>query len=124
MHFFIELASVYVIYLFGTSLLIWRYGTRDRGPSIVVAGVAPMLFMAAIAKMFVLALFRRSPTIHPCPDGLKDAELMVERKRQQMFGGEPLEPHFASDWARLYEKTLEEDAERVQAFARRVLSLA
>lgn len=124
MHFLIEVVAVYAIYVFGTSLLIWRYGTKDRGPSIVVAAVAPMLFLAAFGKLFALALFRRSPAIHPCPVGLKDAELLVERKRQQMFGGEPLEPHFASDWARLYEKTFEEEAERVQAFARRVLSLA
>jgi hypothetical protein len=124
MRFTIELFTTYGVYLFGTSLLIWRYGSKDRGPAIIVAAVVPFLFVATFLKLTVLAMLRRSPAMGPCPEGLSDAEIVVERNRQRMFGGEPLKPTFASDWARLYEKTVEAEAERVQAFARRVLSLA
>jgi hypothetical protein len=120
----IELLAMYGVYLFGTSLLIWRYGRNDRGPSIVVAAVAPVLLIAALAKMLALTLVGRLPRIEPCPQGLSDAEVLVERRRLEMFGGKAVEPHFASDWARLYEKAVEEEAERVQLFAKRVLSPA
>jgi len=124
MHLAIEIATVYAIYLFGTSLLIWRFGSRDRGPSIVVAAVVPALYVAAFAELAWLASLGRSPAIGPCPEGLSDAELAVERQRQKMFGGRALEPHFASDWQRLYAKTVENEAARVQSFARRVLTVS
>ncbi len=124
MRLLIEILTIYVVYLFGTALLIWRYGKKDRAPSIVVAGVAPILFVASFVELIFLAVIGKSRQISPCPDGLSDAELLVERQRQQMFGGSPIEPHFASDWSRLYAKTVEIEAERVQAFARRVFTLA
>lgn len=120
----IEVLTFYIVYLLGTSLLIWRYGSRDRGPSIVVSAVAPILLVAVFVELLVLALAHRIPSISPCPVGLSDAESVVEQQRRKMFGGNAVEPHFASDWARLYAQTLELDAERVQSFARRVLSIA
>lgn len=116
----IEIFAVYFIYAFGTSLLVWRYSVRDRGPIIVVTWVIPLMVIASLFELIFLTIFRRSPCIRPCPEGLDETELIVERHRQQMFGGEPVEPHFASDWARLYTLTLEQEAERVQRFARRV----
>lgn len=126
MRFAIELLTIYAIYVFGTSLLVWRFGGKGggRGPSIVVAAVVPALFVVGLFELALLTLLRRRPQVDPCPYGLGEAELIIEKKRQQMFGGEPLKPHFASDWARLYAKTVELEAERVQAFARRVLSVA
>jgi len=118
----IEVFTIYIVYLFGTSLLIWRYGSKDRAPSIVVAAVSPLLFVFSAIQLILLKIIGRSPEISPCPAGLSDAELVIERKRQEMFGGEPIEHHFASDWAKLYAKTVEQDAEKVQAFARRVLA--
>jgi hypothetical protein len=122
----IEVVTIYAVYVFGTSLLVWRFGTRGngRGPSIVVAAVAPALFVVGLLELMFLVAMGRRPRIDPCPDGLDEAELIVEAKRQEMFGGEPIKPHFASDWAKLYSKTVEHEAERVQAFARRVLSVA
>lgn len=126
MRFAIEILTIYAVYVFGTAMLVWRFSKRGtgRGPSIVVAAAAPALLVFVLFEIAFLTVVGRRPHIEPCPDGLGEAELIVERKRLQMFGGESIKPHFASDWARLYEKTVEQDAERVQAFARRVLSLA
>lgn len=124
MRLLIEVSTIYAIYLFGTSLLIWRYGGKDRAPNIVVAWVVPVIVVASFIEFIFHALFRKALSIRPCPIGLDEAELIVERHRQQMFGGKPIEPHFASDWARLYASAVEQETEKVQKFARKVLSFA
>ncbi|MGI4829441.1 MAG: hypothetical protein ACRYFU_14785 [Janthinobacterium lividum] len=119
----IEVLAIYGIYVFGTALLIWRFSTKDRGPSIVVSMLVPFLFVVSFIEMIVSVLLRRNQAIGPCPVGLDEAELLVERQRQKMFGGDSEIPHLASDWAKLYQMTVESEAERVQAFARRMLTV-
>ena|ERR1700679_4020066 len=120
----IEILTVYAIYVFATSLLIWRYGKRDRGPVIVVTAVLPLMVIVCFFEVLIRALMQRAPTIDPCPDGLAEAERIVERHRREMFGGPPVPPHIAHDWQMLYAETLERDAARVQKFAGRVLRTA
>jgi hypothetical protein len=124
MRLVIEILAVYFVYVFGTSLLIWRYGTKDRGPSALVAAVLPFIVVVSFFQFLFMALFRHAPLVTPCPDGLAEAELIVENHRQRMFGGRPVEPHFASDWANLYAMTVEQESVRVQKFARKVLDAA
>lgn len=121
----IELAIFYGIYIGGMSLLVWRYATRDRGSSIVVVAVMPILAVLAVfVSIFLVALKRTDRVIDPCPHGLEEAEEIVEKQRQTMFGGDPQKPHFAKDWAALYAATLEQEAERVHKFADKVLAFA
>ncbi len=127
MRLVIEILTIYGIYFFGTSLLIWRYGRKERGVSIIVAGVMPTLVVVSVVvslfEIFRVTVLRQSPRIRPYPDGLEEAELIVEKRRQQMFGGVALKPHFASDWKNFYQATIEREAERVQKFAHRMLTL-
>jgi len=121
----VEILAMYGVYVFGASVLIWRYTTtNDRGPAIVVAWLMPALIFAAVLQGTSRLLFGKSPKIRQCPVGLAEAEIVVEKRRQKMFGGERLATNFASDWARLYGVTLEEEAKKVQKFARWVLSPA
>lgn len=121
MRLLIEVFALYFVYVFGTALLIWRYGTKDRGPSVIVVSVIPLIAIISFFHFLVIAIFRRAPLLSPCPDGLAEAELIIEKHRQHMFGGST-EPHFASDWANLYATTVEQEAVRVQKFARKVLA--
>ncbi|MHB1937858.1 MAG: hypothetical protein ACYCOR_14895 [Acidobacteriaceae bacterium] len=121
----IELATIYGIYIGGMSLLIWRYVAKNRGSNIVVAAAMPLLAVLAIfLSILLVALKRTEPRVGPCPYGLMEAEEIVEKKRQNMFGGDPQKPHFARDWAALYAATLEQEAERVHRFADKVLTVA
>lgn len=117
----IEILAVYAIYIFGTSALVWRYGTKDRGPLIVVTAVIPILTVVCLFEVGIRAMFGKSYQMPPCPDGLADAERIIEKHRLEMFGGTPAKLHVARDWELLYAKTLEHEAERVKAFASRVL---
>jgi hypothetical protein len=121
MRLMIEILTIYAIYIFGTSLLIWRYGTKDRGPLIVVAAVIPILTIVSFFEVCIRALFLRSPQMSPCPDGLAEAERIIERHRHEMFGGSPIPPHIAHEWEMFYAKTLEREAARVQRFATQIL---
>jgi hypothetical protein len=121
MRLMIEILTIYAIYIFGTSLLIWRYGTKDRGPLIVVAAVIPVLTVVSFFEVCIRALFLRTSQMPPCPDGLAEAERIVEKHRQEMFGGPPIPPHIAYEWEMLYAKTLEREAARVQKFAAQIL---
>jgi hypothetical protein len=120
----IEILTIYAIYIFGTSLLIWRYGKKDRAPLIVVAASIPILTVLSFFELGFRVLFMRSPQMEPCPDGLAETERIVEKRRLAMFGGAPIEPHIAHEWQMLYAKTLELEASRVQQFAVRVLRTA
>jgi len=124
MRLIIEILTVYAIYIFGTSLLIWRYGNKDRAPIIVLTAVLPFMVVIVFFEVFVRALFQRAPQMNPCPDGLAEAERIVEKHRHEMFGGAPVPPHIAHEWQMLYAKTLEREAARVQKFAVRILRTA
>lgn len=124
MQLLIQILAIYLIYGIGMSVVICRHGMKDRGLFVFAAWIMPFTLVASIFHSAFLLLFRRSPRVRRCPDGLADAERIVERYRLEMFGGKPVEHRFAADWARLYAMTLETETEQVQRFARRVLTSA
>jgi uncharacterized membrane protein SpoIIM required for sporulation len=67
MRLFIEILAIYTTYVFGTSLLIWRFASNDRGPTVVVAAVIPFLFVISIFETVFSAALRKSPV----PDWLE-----------------------------------------------------
>jgi hypothetical protein len=62
--------------------------------------------------------------MEPCPAGLEEAELIVERQRQIMFGGTLRKPTYAASWRFAYERVLQRDTDRVQRMARRYFGVA
>jgi hypothetical protein len=124
MRLIVEILTVYGLYLFGAAILIGRYGTRDRGPVIVVAWLMPALLVLSVLLSIFRLLFSRRLTVSRPPHGLEEAERFVEKHRHEMFGGELVKMHYATDWARLYARTLEEEAQKVKAFAKRILAYA
>lgn len=124
MKVFFEILAVYGVYVFGATVLIWRYTAKDRGPTTVVAWLMPFLLVATVIQGTYLLFFRKYPRVRPCPIGLAEAEVVVEKRRQKMFGGERLATNFASEWARLYGVTLEQEAKQVQEIARKVFAYA
>jgi hypothetical protein len=121
MKFVLEVLVLYALYVLGAALLIWRHGGKDRGPTIVVASLMPMIVCAALVVGTFRLLFRSQPRVRPCPVGLAEAEIAVEKRRHKMFGGPSLPTNYASEWARLYGVTLEEEAKKVEKIARTVL---
>lgn len=124
MNLAIELFSIYGVYALSAAIVIWRYGKQDRIPFIVIAWLMPLLLVVSFLHFTLLLIFGNRPRIKPCPVGLEEAEKLVERNRREMFGGDPIEPHFATDWALLYRMTLEKEAQTVQTLARRVLAVS
>lgn len=120
----IELAFIYGLYALSAAIVIWRYGHKDRVPFIIVAWLMPPMLVASFLHFILLLVFGKRPRMKPCPVGLDEAEGLVEHYRREMFGGDPIEPHFATDWALLYRMTLEKEAQTVQAFARKVLAIS
>jgi hypothetical protein len=120
----VEILAIYGVYAFGATVLIWRYIATDRGPTIVVAWLMPGVILAALIHGTYRVLFKKSPRVRPCPAGLAEAEVIVEERRQKMFGGERLATNFASEWTRLYGVTLEEEAKKLQKFARKAFAYA
>jgi hypothetical protein len=119
-----EFLAIYGVYMFGSAVLICRYTRVDRIPTVIVAWLMPALVLEALIEGTFLLLFKKYPRVRPCPVGLAEAEVVVEQRRQKMFGGESLPTTFASEWARLYGVTLEKEAKKVQKVARWVLATA
>jgi len=117
-----EILAVYAIYACGTAFLVFRFGTKDRVPSVVVAWLAPVIlvisFISAINRS--LRILSGNGTVKPCPQGLEEAEQIVENKRHSMFGGPTRKPHLAADWAKVYEFSMELQAARVERVARKL----
>jgi hypothetical protein len=124
MRLFIEIAAIYGVYVLGVSFLIGRFGTKDKVPIAVAASTIPILVVAAIFESAFLLITRKEPRVRPCPEGLDAAELIVERHRQQMFGGEIQQPKFAFHWARVYALTVEREARAVEGLARDIFATA
>jgi hypothetical protein len=124
MHVFIEILAIYVVYAVGTAIVIRTHGGKERIPSIVVAWVAPFIAVAA-GFSFVKAMYvhftnsEENPV--PCPIGLEEAEHDVELHRHALYGGKFREPQFARSWAKVYERALERQAERVRDCALRFM---
>jgi len=124
MHTFIEIVTIYALFVFGIAMLIGRFGVKDRFPQAVVASVLPLLLVCSVFEALYLLVMRPAPRVRPCPEGLNAAEAIIEKHRQMMFGGELRPTRLAPEWARLYALTLEMEVNRVQKFARRDLATA
>ncbi|MEO6803127.1 MAG: hypothetical protein ABI197_07785 [Granulicella sp.] len=120
----IEIVAIYSLYITGVTIILKRYGKKDTLPMIVAAGAIPVLVVVSFFEAIFLMVFRSAPRVRPCPEGLDVAEMIVERHRQEMFGGETQHPKFAFEWARVYALTLERETKTVKNFARSFLPVA
>lgn len=121
-HTLIDIAVLLILFGFGIGWTVYRYGKRDRLAFAVVAVVSPVITVFALIVVLLRLCTGQKLQVKPCPDGLQDAERLVEEERQRMFGGELREPMYAKSWHRAYEAELQREAARVQRFAQRVFA--
>jgi hypothetical protein len=119
----IDLAVGATIFTVGLTLTIRRFGTQNRLAFTVAASLTPAIAVVAVLQLVYL-IVRGKVKVEPCPVGLEDAEMAVERQRQLMFGGELRKPLYTASWQIAYERQLQRDTERVQRMARRCFSVA
>ncbi len=119
-HMLVDTAVVLILFGFGIGWTVFRYGKRDRLVFAVVAILSPAIAIFAAVIVFFKLAAGRAPQIGPCPDGLEEAEFMVEEQRQKMFGGDLRPPMYSKSWQRAYELELQRDAAKVQRIAQRV----
>jgi hypothetical protein len=105
------LVATYLLYAFTVTGLVLCVQRRDRFSAISIALCFPFLLIAG-----VVAAFASSPDgfLKPCPQGLEEAEALVERKRQIMFQGRPMQPKIALSWKRRYAMAVEFQARKVR----------
>jgi hypothetical protein len=120
----IDAAVGIAIFIIGISLTIHKFGNRNRVALTAVAILSPLVAVFALFRVAVRIFSGKISVPDPCPPGLEFAEILVERQRQQMFGGPLREPSFATSWKRAYERELQKDTERVQRLAQRYLAIA
>jgi hypothetical protein len=116
----IDIAVALAIFILGIALTVRRFGGPDYPALMLGAVLTPALAIIAVFCVFYLA-FRRKTLMDPCPDGLEEAEKIVEIRRQQMFGGQLRPPSITASWRRAYQLQLQMETQRVQSFARRYL---
>jgi hypothetical protein len=119
-HALIDTAVVLILFGFGIGWTIFRYGRRDRLAFAVVAILSPAIAVFALFMVLARLISGRPLQVGPCPNGLEEAELMVEEERQRLFGGDLRQPTYSRSWQRAYELELQRDATTVQQFAQRV----
>jgi hypothetical protein len=105
------LVATYFLYAFTVTGLVLCVQRCDRFSAISIALCFPFLLIAG-----VFAAFASSPDdfLKPCPQGLEEAEALVERKRQIMFQGRPMQPKIALSWKRRYAMAVEFQAHKVR----------
>jgi len=109
-----------VIFVLGIALTLRRFARQDYLVLTIAAIATP--FIAVFAVFYVIyAMVARKKIIEPCPMGFEEAEKIVERRRQQMFGGALREPSMARDWRLAYQFELQRETDCVQKVARRYL---
>ena len=116
----IDIAVGLAIFILGIALTVRRFGGQDYPVLILSAVLTPALAVVAMFCVIYLAI-RGKPAVDPCPDGLEEAEKIVEIQRQQMFGGPAREPSISASWKRAYQLRLQRETRRVQTMARRYL---
>jgi hypothetical protein len=112
-----------VIFVVGISLTVRKFGNHNRVAFAVVAILSPFVSLFAVFRVAYLAL-RGGLAVGECPPGLEEAERIVERQRQHMFGGPLREPSFTKSWRTAYERELQKDTELVQEVANKYLIVA
>ena len=116
----IDVAVGLAIFILGIALTIRRFGGQDYPILVFSAILTPVLAVVAVFCVIYLAI-RGKGMIDPCPEGLEEAEKIVEIHRQQMFGGPLRQPSIAVSWRRAYQLQLQRETKRVQSVARRYL---
>ena len=117
----VDVAVGAAIFIFGIALTIRRFGGSDYPIIIVCAVLTPILAVVAVFSLLYSAIRGNGETIDPCPEGLEEAERIVETQRQRMFGGPVREPFIAASWKRAYQIQLQKETRQVQSVARRYL---
>ena len=123
-HTLIDLTVGFVLFGFGLGWTVFRYASRNRLAMAIAAVLSPLI--AVIAVVFVLFNLVTGRELHigPCPDGLPEAERLVEEERRKLFGGELREPSYSRSWQRAYELELQRELAGVQRIAQRVFAHA
>jgi hypothetical protein len=116
----VDVAVGAVIFILGIALSLRKFSGQDYIVLVLSAVLTPIL--AVFAVFFVLfAAIRGESSLDPCPDGLEEAERIVESQRQQMFGGPLRPPSISASWKRAYQLQLQKETRQVQTVARRFL---
>lgn len=103
--------------------IVWtvaRYSKRDRFAFCVVAVLSPLIAFISVFRLIFLVMTDQVK-VGPCPAGLPEAELLVAKEHQKMFGGELREPTFSRNWQRAYELELQREVEGIERMAQRFL---
>lgn len=119
----IDVAVGLAIFILGIALTVRKYGKYGGSdyPILVLSAVlTPVLAIIAVFYVFYFAI-RGKRVMDPCPEGLEEAEKIVEIHRQQMFGGPLRSPSIAASWRRAYQLELQRETQHVQSVARRYL---
>lgn len=119
-HALVNMAVVLILFCFGIGWTVYRYGRRNRLAFAVVAVVSPVIALVAFLVVIVRLLAGNRTQMGPCPDGLPEAERLVEEERQKLFGGDLREPAYSKYWQRAYEIELQREAAKVQSIAQKV----
>jgi hypothetical protein len=116
----IDTLSGLILFVAGMGWTVSRYAKRDRAAFAVVAVLSPLLAIIAAISLAIQLILNIETRVGPCPDGLEEAEQLVEEERQHMFGGELRKPTYARSWQRAYELELQREASKVKNFAQKV----
>jgi hypothetical protein len=119
-HLVVDLIVLFVLFAFGLGWTVTKYSRQDRIVFTVVAILSPAIAVFSVFRLVYLVLSRKT-TIGPVPPGLEEAEMLVAKERQILFGGTIQTPHLARSWQRAYELELQREAESVQRTAARFL---
>jgi hypothetical protein len=117
----IDIAVGFAIFALGIALTLRRFAKGEFLVLTLSALLTPVLALAAVVYVIYLIATTGNSQIGPCPLGFEEAEKIVERRRQQMFGGPLREPSMANSWRLAYQMELQRETDRVQKVARRYL---
>jgi len=108
-----DVLAFYALYVFVGIAIVECFSSREKPEMAAVVVVFPLMLIIGVP----VTLFR-VPTIPPCPNGLDDAERLVEAERKRLFGGSQEPLAIAESWKKAYALSLEMQVERVKSFPR------
>lgn len=120
-HALIDTIVGIVLFSVGMGWTVFRYAARDKVAFALIAILSPFIVVISAVRLLYLLIRMKRPQVGPCPEGLTEAERLVEEQRQRMFGGELREPTFARSWQRAYELELQLEASKIKRGVQKVL---
>ncbi len=108
--------SMYVVYAFTVICLIQSGQRREKFSAVMIALTFPFMLLFAVFAVF----FRATLAIKPCPEGLEEAEAVVERQRLLMFPGKAIQPSIAKAWRRHYAMSVGLQARKMRNLSRQI----